>query len=283
MAPNRYSKPPAKSGNATAFTRLKQQMQVVDLLFEVRDGRVPQSSKHPNIDELFGHKPRVTVFAKQDLADPAFLDAWIDIVSQEQERRALALSFKYHKGQDKLIAAALAMYKAKREAIEKKGLLPRPMRVSVVGLPNVGKSTLINWLVGRAKARTGDSPGITKGNQWVRVHPQIELLDTPGILPHVAFSPDALLKLALCNLIPADKYDHEEIAAFGLAMVKSLNPDGLKVYASPLVESEATLENLAVARSCVASGGRPDTRRAAALFLSDFRAGKLGRITLDRP
>lgn len=280
--PSRSSK--SKSGNkSTAFARLKEQLQAVDLLFEVRDARVPRSSKHPKVDELFGNKPRIIVLAKQDLADPDLVQQWLKTLASEAERDALALSFKLHKGQDKLVSIALKMTEHKRAAREAKGLLPRAMRVCVVGLPNVGKSTLINWLVGRKKAQTGDRPGITRGTQWVRVHPQLELLDTPGILPPAAFSHDVSIKLALCNLLPAEHYDAEDIAAFGLSTIASTRPEALKLYASTLVENDPTLENLAIARSCLAAGGKPDRRRAGALFINDFRSGRLGRVCLDPP
>lgn len=275
------SKPPSRSGKSTAFTRLKEQLQTVDLLFEVRDARTPLSSRHPSADEIFGQKPRIIVLAKQDLTDSEILKKWLQYLSDGESREALALSFKLRKGQDLLISTALRVTKDKRLALEKRGLLPRPMRACVVGMPNTGKSTLINWLTGRHKAATGNMPGVTRGTQWVRVHPQLELLDSPGILPPVAFAHDTSMKLALCNLIPQDHYDFEDVAAFGLAMLYRTDKDALKIYGDALVENGPTLENLAIARSCVASGGVPDKRRAAALFLTDFRSGKLGKMILD--
>jgi ribosome biogenesis GTPase A len=268
------------SGSTTALSRLQTQLQAVDLLFEVRDARLPVSSVHPKTVELFGNKPRIIVLAKQDLADPEALKRWLDKLSSGAQQ-ALALSFKLQKGQDKLVAASLKLTEEKRRAQERKGLLPRPMRACVVGLPNVGKSTLINWLTGRHKAHTGDKPGITRGTQWVRVHPQLELLDTPGILPPVQFSGEIAYKLALCNILPQDHFDNVEVAEYGLSRVAKQAPEALEVYGNELVENGATLENLARARSCLAAGGKLDTRRAAAIFINDFRAGKLGRYVLD--
>ncbi|HEY9793819.1 MAG TPA: ribosome biogenesis GTPase YlqF [Candidatus Obscuribacterales bacterium] len=263
------------------MSRLQTQLQAVDLLFEVRDARLPVSSVHPKTAELFGNKQKIIVFAKQDLADPDALKQWIDKLSSGGGQQALALSFKLQKGQDKLVAASLKLTEEKRRAQERKGLLPRPMRACVVGLPNVGKSTLINWLTGRHKAQTGDRPGITRGTQWVRVHPQLELLDTPGILPPVQFSGEIALKLALCNILPQDHFDHMEVAEYGLARVSKQAPEALEVYGNELVENGATLENLARARSCLAAGGKLDMRKAASIFINDFRAGKLGRYVLD--
>jgi ribosome biogenesis GTPase A len=142
---------------------------------------------------------------------------------------------------------------------------------------------LINWLTGKHKARTGNQPGITRGNQWVRVHPQLELLDTPGILPPVAFSRDVTMKLALCNIIPEDHYDFMEVAEYGLDFLAHENRDSLRIYGDKFSEVESpTLEDLATARSCLAAGGVPDRRRAASIFMNDFRNGKLGQYVLDK-
>jgi ribosome biogenesis GTPase A len=270
------------SGSSTAFSRLQAQLQAVDLLFEVRDARLPLSSRHPKAGEIFGNKPRVIVLAKQDLADADELKDWLARLSADPQTDALALSFKFHKGQDKLVSASLKLTEAKRAALARKGLLPRAMRACVVGLPNVGKSTLINWLTGRRKAQTGDRPGITRGTQWVRVHPQLELLDTPGILPPVAFGREVATKLALCNILPAEHYEIDAVAEFGLHWLAERNPVALQeVYGNQLVENDVNLDNLAKARSCVMAGGKPDTKRAAAIFVNDFRSGKLGKYILD--
>lgn len=274
----------SKSTKSTAFSRLKEQLQAVDILFEVRDARIPASSTHPKADEIFGNKPRIVVLAKQDLADPKYLKAWIDLLSIGADHEALALSFKLRKGQDKLISSSLKMTEAKREALAKKGLLPRAMRACVVGLPNTGKSTLINWMTGKHKARTGDKPGVTRGTQWIRVHPQLELLDTPGILPPIAFTRETSMKLALCNIIPEDHYDFMEAAEYGLSYVTREQREGLKLYGDAFAAiAKPTLTDLALARSCVMTGGVPDLRRAAALFLNDFRNGKVGQFVLDQP
>src|SRR6185369_1268140 len=169
-------------GPTTAFQRLQDQLKWVDLVFEVRDARVPACSRHPKSDELFGSKPRIIVLAKEDLADPALVKEWLRSLALPENQTSIALDLKYARGKDKLISLVLELTKAKRQQIANKGLLPRPMRGCVVGMPNVGKSSLINWLIGRRKALVGNKPGVTKGTQWVRLHPQVELLDTPGIL-----------------------------------------------------------------------------------------------------
>jgi ribosome biogenesis GTPase A len=272
--------PPKSTQRRTPFTILKEQLQVVDLLLEVRDARIPESSRHPGAGQMFGDKPRIIVLAKQDLAEPAALKQFLAGLSTD-DVRALPVSLKQNKGQKRLFDEALRLTKARRDAWAAKGLLPRPMRATVVGLPNVGKSSLINWLIGSKRARVGDKPGITKGTQWVRVHPEIELLDTPGLLPPVSFEKEVANKLAVCNILPDDRYDIEEISEWALARIASTRRDMLERYGLNLAESEPTLENLAKMRSFLSSGGRPDTRRAGAVFLNELRSGKLGPFVLD--
>ena len=265
----------------TPLTRIREQLKVVDLLFEVRDARMPDSSAHPASKELFGQKPKVIVLAKYDLADPEAVSGWVRYFeSQSSNQRAIALALKISRGKNKLIDLALDLTADKREAQKRKGLLPRPIRVCVVGLPNVGKSSLINWLIGQKKAAVADRPGVTRGAHWVRVHPQVELLDTPGILPPVQFRGEQSVKLALCNIIPGDHYEIDEVATLGLDLIHSINPGGLESYAAP--EGNApTLEDVARARSCLGHGGKWDVKRAAGIVVNDFRSGKLGRIVLD--
>lgn len=271
---------PPKSTRRTPFTILKEQLQVVDLLLEVRDARIPESSRHPGAGQIFGNKPRIIVLAKEDLADPAHLKRFLSELSTDGVK-ALSVSLKQNKGQKRLFDEALRLTRERREAWAAKGLLPRPMRATVVGLPNVGKSSLINWLIGAKRAHTGDKPGITKGTQWVRVHPQIELLDTPGLLPPVNFEKEVANKLAVCNILPDDRYDVEEISEWALLRIASTRRDMLERYGLHLAESEPTLENLAKIRSFLSSGGRLDTRRAAQVFLNELRSGKLGPFVLD--
>lgn len=266
---------------ATPLARLKAQLKAIDLIFEVRDARLPATSRHPHLEEIFGSKQTIVVLAKQDLADADALKAWLDKLRENENKQALALSLKTQSGRNKLLDLALKLNRDKQESLAKKGLLPRPMRACVVGLPNVGKSTLINWLVGRHKAPTGDAPGITRGAHWIRIHPQIELLDSPGILPPVSFSGEKAMKLALCNVLPQDHYDLIDTAEWGLAWLIEHAPAALDVYGNQFAKNDAGLQNLAELRSCVLAGGKPDIRRAASIFINDFRNGKLGRHILD--
>lgn len=288
----------------TPLQRLKEQLQAVDLLFEVRDARLPASSVHPKTAEFFGSKPRIVVFCKEDLADQRALRSWMHRL-QSEGQSSLSLSLKINRGKEKLLQMASELCGEKIEARKRRGLLPRPVRVAVVGLPNVGKSSLINWLIGKKKAAVANTPGVTRGNAWIRIHPQIELLDTPGMLPSAAFRGTQALKLALCNILPGEHYDVEEIALYGLDLMSRLYPESLSTYESkesliktedrqPVLEvdeaaidSEAPSESssplgaVARARACLKSGGVLDIKRAAGIFLSEFRSGKLGGVVLD--
>jgi ribosome biogenesis GTPase A len=275
-------RPQRPKAKPSAFQHLQDQLKWVDLIFEVRDARLPKSSRHPQSEQIFGTKPRVIVLGKEDIADSEQSKRWLDsLLAGGQQHAAICLSTKHNRGKEKLIAVALKHTIAKREALQKRGLLPRAMRACVVGMPNVGKSSFINWLIGRKKAPVGDRPGVTKGAQWVRVHPQLELLDTPGILPPAAFAPETKLKLALLNLIPEGLYENEEIAANGIHLLGQMYPRYIENYGIDLTDTKTGLEQIAARRNCIGPGGTLDTRRAANIFLGDIRDGRLGRLTLD--
>jgi len=283
--PNKPSGQPSGK-NRTAFQRFQEQLKHVDLVIEVLDARAPLSSRHPRTAELFGTKPRLIILSKKDLGDGQRLKQWLDYFEEpENEAQAMLLSFKTQENKANVFTAALALTEKKRQQLAARGILPRPVRVCVVGMPNVGKSTFINWVIGQKRAKTGDKPGITKGPQWVRVHPQIELLDTPGILPNANFAESTAQRLALLNLLPETSYDVEEIAWSGIQLMKSQYPNLLAKYMGSGDDKtpDATLEQLAIDRKFVKTGGKPDSLRAANVFLQDLRQGKLGRVTLDQP
>ena len=282
--PTKSGKP---SGPPTAYKSLQESIKWVDLVIEVLDARAPLSSRHPNAQEIFGHKPKLVVLSKEDLADAGKVRDWVTIMvsrdrDSEQPAASLSLSLKTQKNRNKILDIALALTEKKRQALAKKGLLPRPMRAVVVGMPNVGKSSLINWMIGKNKAKAANKPGVTRGPQWVRVHPQIELLDTPGFLPPASFSEDVRLKLALFNLIPETSYDQEDVARHGLNLLERTYPTLVKQYI-PGAAEVLSLEEFASLRHFLTHGGKLDTSRAASTFLTDLRNGRLGRVTLDRP
>jgi len=281
MPPPKNTKKPDKSGG-TAFQQVQNQLKWVDLIIEVCDARAPMSSRHPRNASLFGSKPRLIVIAKEDLAEHSVCRNWVNALSTPNQK-AISLSLKTSKGKAKLIDIALSLTEAKRKQMIEKGVLPRPAKVCVVGIPNVGKSSLINWLIGQKRVRVGDKPGVTRGQQWVRVHPQVELLDTPGVLPADEIEKSVQLKLALLNLVTAGSYDSEDVARQGLHILKAIYPDRLKAYVLEENLEDVTLQALATKRNLLGPGGIPDIKRAASVFLGDLRSGKLGEISLERP
>lgn len=270
---------------STPFQRLTEISKWVDLIIEVLDGRLPESTRHPASKQIFGNKPRLTIYSKLDLADAERLKALTlgDFESDDPDdfHRSLILSLKSREFKGKFISSALSITTQKRQALERKGILPRPMRACVVGIPNVGKSSLINWFIGQKRTKVGDMPGVTRGTQWIRVDPQLELLDTPGILPPTAMSAETHNRLAFLNLVPASTYNVEEIADFGVRTMQRLYPERLEEYCAGLAEAQQGMMHMAETRRYLASGARLDDLRAANIFLRDVRDGKLGRLTLD--
>jgi len=274
-----------KKEPSTAFQRLTELIKWVDLVIEVLDGRLPISTKHPSSQQIFGNKPRLTIYSKLDLSDADRLKFLtkdnFECDDVDNYHRSLILSLKSRESKSKFIESALAVTAVKRQALERKGILPRPMRACVVGIPNVGKSSLINWFIGQKRTRTGDMPGVTKGTQWIRVDPQLEMLDTPGILPPTALGAETHNRLAFLNLVPPSTYNGEEIVQFGIATMQRLYPERLEEYCKGLAEAQQGLTHIAEVRRYLSSGARLDELRAANIFLRDVRDGKLGRLTLD--
>lgn len=265
----------------TPYQHIQKLVKWVDLIIEVLDARLPDSTRHPNADSIFGHKPRLFIFTKEDLADADAVRVVSESLEKETGSDSVLVSLKRSSGREKIINLALEATRGQQEALARKGILPRPMRICVVGLPNVGKSSLINWLIGRKKTKTGNKPGITQGTQWVRVHPKLELLDTPGILPPTGFDQKTRAKLAALNLLPQSNYEIEAVAEESLELMKLKYPDLLSRYMEGLDEAPDGFDFFARRRNLLGTGAKPDRMRACTIFLAELRDGKVGRITLD--
>ena len=272
------------------MTKTRRQIQAdlkqVDLVAEIIDARIPISSRNPDIDELVGEKPRLIVLNRADQADPAMNKAWSDWFRQKGWS-VLETNARDGKGVGQFSAAIKTALKEKLEQWKAKGLVGRPVRAMVVGIPNVGKSTFINSFAGRACAKTGNKPGVTKGAQWIRLNKQVELLDTPGILWPKFDDPQVGVRLAMLGSVNDEILNLEELASELAVFVQQHFPGALKErYKSDFpadVPSWMILGKIAEARGCLSKGGEPDLNKAASFLLDDFRAGRLGRITLEFP
>lgn len=274
-------------GHMTKAKRaMKEDLKLIDLVIELVDARVPLSSRNPDIDDLGAGKARIVLLNKADLADEALNRRWAQWFT-ERGMHVVKIDAR-NKGTLKQIQAVVQeACKEKIERDRKRGILNRPIRAMVVGIPNVGKSTFINSFAGKACAKTGNKPGVTKGNQWIRLNKSLELLDTPGILWPKFEDQQVGLKLALIGSINDEILNRDELA---LELVSFLN----RRYSGVLAEryqlknagdcdTTQVLEQVARQRSCLAKGGELDLSKAARLLLDDFRSGRLGRITLEEP
>ena len=273
-------------GHMTQAKRAMQEdIKLIDLVIELVDARAPLSSRNPDIDELGRQKARLILLNKADLADEACNRQWSQWF-QDQGFHVLKINARSGAGFKAINDTVAQACKEKIERDRKRGILNRPVRAMVVGIPNVGKSTFINSFAKKAAAKTGNKPGVTRGNQWIRLNKNLELLDTPGIL-WPKFEDQAIgLKLALIGSVKDDILNMEELAVELVKLLRSLYPFVMEErYGFSVSEEEPwkALEEIARVRKCLAKGGAYDTEKAAAMLLDDFRNGKLGRITLEIP
>ena len=273
-------------GHMTKAKRaMKEDIKLIDLVIELVDARVPLSSRNPDIDDLAKGKARMVLLNKSDLADERVNAQWAAWF-EAKNIHAVKVDSR-NKGTLKQVQSVVQeACKEKIERDRKRGIMNRPIRTMVVGIPNVGKSTFINSFAGKACAKTGNKPGVTKGNQWIRLNKTLELLDTPGIL-WPKFEDQAVgLKLALIGSINDQILNKDDLACRCIRILKERYPGmvsqrfGLETEDK---EPAAVLEDVARLRSCLMKGGELDIARAAAMVLDDFRSGKLGRVTLERP
>ena len=278
-------------GHMTKAKRaMKEDIKLIDLIIELVDARVPLSSRNPDIDDLGAGKARMVLLNKSDLADDRLNEQWIRYFT-EKGFHVLKVNCKSGAGLKQINATVQEACKEKIERDRRRGILNRPVRAMVVGIPNVGKSTFINAFAGKACAKTGNKPGVTKGNQWIRLNKSLELLDTPGIL-WPKFEDQAVgLNLAFIGSINDEILNKDELAMELIKVLADRYPRALEErYQIEAVSSckEASdclkvLEQVARTRACLLKGGELDLSKAASILLDDFRSGRLGRITLEVP
>ncbi|MCD8097988.1 MAG: ribosome biogenesis GTPase YlqF [Lachnospiraceae bacterium] len=274
-------------GHMTKARRMMQEnKKLVDLIIELVDARAPLSSRNPDIDELGRGKARVILLNKADLASARRNDEWAAWF-RKQGFFAVKLDSRSRANMKEIEAVIQEACREKTERDRKRGILNRPVRAMVVGIPNVGKSTFINSFAGRACAKTGNKPGVTKGAQWIRLNRQVELLDTPGILWPKFDDPQVGTRLAMLGSVNDQILNTEELATELAAFLQTYYPGALGArYGISLPKdagNEQILPLIAQARSYRLRGGQEDCARAASALLDDFRGGSLGRITLEFP
>lgn len=272
------------------MTKAKRMMQenigLIDLVIELVDARIPLSSRNPDIDELGKNKSRIILLNKSDLADPAGNRAWMDYF-QKKGFHVLEINARTKQGLKVIQGTVQEACREKIERDRKRGIKNRPIRAIVVGIPNVGKSTFINSFAGKACAKTGNKPGVTKGKQWIRLNKDLELLDTPGILWPKFESEDVGRKLAMIGSMNDEILQMTELAMdlirFLTATYPALLAERYQIETEMLGDPLGVLEHICENRKCYKKGQEPDYEKASALFVDDFRSGRIGRVTLELP
>ena len=268
------------------MTKARRQMQedirLIDLIIELVDARVPLSSRNPDIDELGKNKARMILLNKADLADERQNEAWKEYFSAAGFH-VVKVNSRSGAGMKNIQDTIQEACREKIERDRRRGIKNRPIRAMVVGIPNVGKSTFINTFAGKACARTGNKPGVTKGKQWIRLNKGVELLDTPGILWPKFEDEDVGIRLAFIGSIKDDILNLEELSLLLIRYLQGNYAGALKARYGVEEEGEAlkVLEDIASVRGCIRSGEELDYGKVSALLFDDFRSGRLGRITLE--
>lgn len=270
------------------MTKAKRQMQedikLIDLVIELVDARIPLSSRNPDIDELGKNKYRLILMNKADLADRKATEQWSAFL-KKKGYYVVSLDARSKNGMKSITDIIMEACKEKMERDRKRGIKNRPVRAMVVGIPNVGKSTFINSYAGKACAKTGNKPGVTKGKQWIRLSKSVELLDTPGILWPKFEDQKVGLRLALIGSIRDEILNTDELAVELIRFLKTQYP-GILTERYEVEETQKETEllcGIAENRKCITKGGELDYSKAAALLIDEFRSGKLGKVTLEWP
>jgi len=274
-------------GHMTKAQRMiEDNIKLVDAVCEILDARIPYASRNPDIDRLSGDKPRLIILNRTDLADPEITARWKRCF-QAQGMKVLETDARTGKGINAFVPAVRELLADKLKEYEAKGQIGRPLRIMILGIPNVGKSTFINKVAGRKAAIAGDKPGVTRGKQWINIDAGLDLLDTPGILWPKFDSQEVGEMLAITNAIKADVLDKETLGANFMLRLRSLYPDALrqryKFEPDPEANGFELLEQAAKKRGFLISRGEYDIERMANTLLNEYHEGKLGRISLEIP
>ncbi|NLI88961.1 MAG: ribosome biogenesis GTPase YlqF [Epulopiscium sp.] len=261
-------------------------LKIIDIVIELVDARAPLSSKNPDIDVFAPNKPKIILLNKADLADKNITRQW-KAWYENQGAHVVEVNSIDGAGVNKVIQVSRDIMKDKIEADRKRGRINRPIRAMIVGIPNVGKSTFINKLSGKASAKTGDRPGVTKGKQWIKIRKGFELLDTPGILWPKFEDKNVALDLAFIGSIKDDILDVVTLSYKLIERLETIEPDALtnryKIQIEDQDSPDIIFDKIARKRGFIIAGGEVDQLRTAQILLDEFRAGKLGNITIERP
>ena len=289
MMDNQYEKMNIQwfPGHMTKAQRMiEENLKLVDAVCEILDARIPRSSRNPDIDRLAGDKPRLVILNRTDLADPTITARWRKYF-EAQGMAILETDARTGKGVNGFAPAIRRLLAEKFKEYEAKGQVGRPLRVMILGIPNVGKSTFINKVAGRKAAIAGDKPGVTRGKQWINIDAGLDLLDTPGILWPRFDSQEVGEMLAITNAIKADVLDKETLGANFMLRLRQMYPqaivDRYKFQPDPEMNGFELLEQAAKKRGFLVSRGEYDIERMANTLLGEYHDGKLGRLSLEAP
>ncbi len=274
-------------GHMTKTRRMMEEnLKLVDAVCEILDARIPVSSRNPDIDAICGNKPRMIILNRIDMADPGMVKTWTEYF-KKKGMAVIQTDCKSRKGINTFVPAVRSLLKEKISRYEEKGQIGRPLKIMIVGIPNVGKSTFINQVAGRKGAKAENRPGVTRGKQWVTVDTGLLLLDTPGILWPKFDDPEVGVRLAYTGAVKDDVLDVESLACHLMGMLGRRYPQALtERYKIEVPEEADGYELLQMAgrkRGFLISGGEIDTERMARVLLEEYRSCKLGRFTLEGP
>lgn len=270
---------------AKARREVTEKLKLVDIVFELVDARIPYSSRNPMIDEIIKHKPRLVLLNKADMADKEATKKWIAFFA-EKGIRALAINSQAGEGMKEIVLTSHDILKEKFDRLKARGVKPRAIRAMIVGIPNAGKSTLINRLAKKNIAKTGNTPGVTKSQQWIKVGKELELLDTPGILWPKFEDQNVGMKLAITGAIKDTLLNLQDLAVYSLRFLEGHYLNRLKDRYSLEIVPEDVVElfdHIGKLRGCLMGGGLVDYDKVAELVIREIRSEKFGPLTFERP